>query len=375
MSYLIVSRSFWPNAAAIGEGLMQLARMLSKTDKVSVVTMSRENLSEMDGIKNEVDSNISFFTAKPLTSSSSHIFFRICELVYFSIWLAISLLRSKPSVVYVATNPPLMAPFITAVYCKIFNKRYVYHVQDIHPESTALLINIPKIIFLGLRSIDTWVLNSAYKVITLTEDMRASLQARGVRKDSVILVENPAFVSNIFSQDQVHGIVYSGNAGRLQLMEIVLDSIEQYLKCRGHLKFCFVGAGIYKDQLLDLSRRYQNFSYEGYVDAETALRITSEYRWALLPVMPEVLKYAYPSKIPSYMSANCEIISVTDSETFLAEWVKSSGCGKNVEPSVESLVDYFKDLDLRKDENLSIIRDTLFNSPQDFAKKLYEVIK
>jgi len=42
---------------------------------------------------------------------------------------------------------------------------------------------------------------------------------------------------------------------------------------------------------------------------------------ATLYVMPEVLSYAYPSKIPAYISVGCEIISVTSHKAFLAKWV------------------------------------------------------
>ena len=374
-SYLIVSRDFWPNSAAIGDGLMCLARTLSKTNKTYVVTMSRQNLSELDSLESGGTSSISFHIARPLTNSSSGIFFRVIELIYFSFWLLISLLRSNPSIVYMATNPPLLVPFVVAVYCKIFRKKYVYHVQDIHPEATSLLISIPGFVISTFQAVDTWVLNNAYRVVTLTEDMRVSLQARGVKRDDITLIENPSTVSSALSQDKVQGVVFSGNAGRLQLMDIVLEAIERYLQADGQLKFCFVGAGVYKGRLFDLARRYQKFSYEGHVDGETALKITSGYRWALLPIMPEVLSYAYPSKIPGYISAGCEIISVTSHETSLAKWVESSGCGKNVEPSVDALIKCFNELNIQSNTSECIISKRLFSTPDTFANDLYKLLK
>jgi hypothetical protein len=374
MSYLIVSRDFWPNAAAIGDGLMCLARMLSKTDKVSVVTMSRQNLAELDSAETGRISRISFLTARPLTTSSSTIILRIIELIYFSIWLLVSLLRSNPSVVYVATNPPLLVPFVVAVYCKVFRKRYVYHVQDIHPEAASLLVNIPKFIFSSLKVIDAWALNTACKVVTLTEDMKATLQSRGVDRTDIALMENPSAISSVTFEAKAQGIVFSGNAGRLQLMDIVMNAIEQYLQANGKLEFCFVGAGVYKGRLLDLAKRYHNFSYEGYVDGDTALKITSGYRWGLLPIMPEVLSFAYPSKIPAYISAGCEIISVTDRETSLAKWVESSG-GKNVEPSVDALIALFHELEARPRSEPDTANSPSFATPNDFAKNLQALLK
>jgi hypothetical protein len=374
MSCLIVSRDFWPNAAAIGDGLILLSRMLSKNNKTHVATMSRHNLSELNKLEDEGMSNVSFHTLRPLTDSSSGILLRIIELVYFSFWLFFSLLKSKPSIVYVATNPPLLVPFVVAIYCKIFRKKYVYHVQDIHPEASSLLMSIPRFVFSILQAVDTWVLNNAYRLVTLTEDMKISLRARGIKRVDITLIENPSTISSALSQDKVKGIVFSGNAGRLQLMEIVLEAIERYLKANGQLKFCFVGAGIYKERILNLATIYQNFLYKGSVDGETAMRITSGYRWALLPIMPEVLSYAYPSKIPTYISAGCEIISVTSHETSLAKWLESSGYGKNVEPSVDALIKCFHKLYLQPHTDMSVASKKTFAKPNDFANNLFKLL-
>jgi hypothetical protein len=275
----------------------------------------------------------------------------------------------------VATNPPLLVPFVVAIYCKVFRKRYVYHVQDIHPEAASLLVNIPKFIFTSLKAIDAWALNGACKVVTLTEDMKVTLQRRGVNRTDIALMENPSAISSATFDAKAQGIVFSGNAGRLQLMDIVTDAIEQYLQANGQVEFCFVGAGVYKERLLDLSKRYHNFSYEGYVDGDTALKITSGYHWGLLPIMPEVLSFAYPSKIPAYLSAGCEIISVTDRETSLAKWVESSGCGKNVEPSVDALIAYFRELESKPRSEADLANNPTYATPNDFAETLQTLLK
>ena len=374
MSYAIVSRDFWPNAAAIGDGLMCLSRKLSKIDQVSVVTMSRQNLAELDRVEAGVSaSKIQFRLAKPLTDSSSGVSMRIFELIYFSFWVAISLVRGRPSVVYVATNPPLLVPFIVSIYCKLFRKEYVYHVQDIHPEATSLLIKLPRFIFAALQSIDTWVLNGASKIVTLTGDMRKTLLKRGVNENNIILLENPSLVYKGGLENKVNGIVFSGNAGRLQLMDIVLAAIEEYIQQGGRLLFCFVGSGVYKGRLQELSDQYETFSYRGYVDGNTALKIASGYRWALLPIMPEVLSYAYPSKIPAYISAGCEVISVTNGESSLAKWVEESGMGHNIEPSFSLLLNYFKSLE--KKQGKDIISKATFYTPEDFAFNLQMILK
>ena len=104
-----------------------------------------------------------------------------------------------------------------------------------------------------------------------------------------------------------NGVVFAGNAGRLQIMDIVLDAIDEYLDLGGRLEFCFIGAGVYKNRISRLAKKYDRFSYKGYVSAEEALKVSSCYQWGLLPILPAVLNYAYPSKIPSYLSAGAAL--------------------------------------------------------------------
>lgn len=67
--------------------------------------------------------------------------------------------------------------------------------QDIYPKAVSLLINIPDLILSTLQTIDIWVLNNVFHVVTLTEDIRVSLKAREIKRDNITLVENPLIVS------------------------------------------------------------------------------------------------------------------------------------------------------------------------------------
>ena len=144
---------------------------------------------------------------------------------------------------------------------------------------------------------------------------------------------------------KINGAIFCGNAGRLQNIDILLDAIEIFLnKDNSDFIFCFVGRGIFSHRLRSLSDKYNRFKYYGYVSAEEALSITTMYKWALLPIRGEVLQYAHPSKIPTYISAGCQIISITSGITDLAREVSANDLGFNVEPNVGDIVDAFDSL-------------------------------
>src|SRR5690606_11811474 len=130
----IVNRSFWPQSQVIGEGLLQFAEQAAQRQSVCVITQSDGNLTELLTREGR-GKGVEIRTCKAYTTSASGMIKRIAEALLFMFWTFLSLIRAKPATVYVSTNPPVVVPFIVAVYCRLFGARYVYHLQDIHPEA------------------------------------------------------------------------------------------------------------------------------------------------------------------------------------------------------------------------------------------------
>lgn len=367
MSFMIVSRDFWPNAAAIGDGLFKLAKNLACYGETSVVTMSqsKEKIEQQNNSCN-------FLIAKPLTHSGSKIFLRVFEMGYFVLWLILALIRKRPSNVYVATNPPILIPFVVALYVSLFKKSFIYHVQDIHPEASALVFNLPRSLVALLKKIDTWSLNKAKTVITLTEEMKSTLIDRGCTRP-IVLLENPSNTSNFSNVEKMNGVVYAGNAGRLQNMDIVIPAIEKYLSDGGALGFAFIGGGVYASELTRLSNMYSSFEYFGKVDGMTALSISAKYAWGLLPINGEVLHYAYPSKIPSYLSAGCRLICCTNLDSTIVKWVNNNDLGVCASQDPASLIDAFRNIESINQKDVAFSKFLI--SPSDFSSTLSSIVR
>jgi len=367
MSYMIVSRDFWPHAAAIGTGLFKLAKDLACYGETSVVTMShsKEEIKQQSGKCN-------FLIAKPLTHSGSKIILRVFEMGYFVLLLIFSLVLKRPSNVYVTTNPPILIPFVVALYTFLFNKSFTYHIQDIHPEASTLIFKLPRLLVVLLKKIDTWSLNQAKTVITLTEEMKSTLVDRGCIRP-IFLLANPSDQSNFSNVEKISGIVYAGNAGRLQNMDIVIPAIEQYLSDGGGLSFAFIGGGVYASEITRLANTYSKIKYFGKVDGSTALSISAKYAWGLLPINGEVLRYAYPSKVPSYLSAGCRLICCTDPDSSLAQWIKKNNLGVCASQDQTSLIDAFRHVESisQRDSNFS----GYFISTSDFSSTLSSIVR
>ncbi|MDB2637610.1 hypothetical protein N9Y91_01245 [Alphaproteobacteria bacterium] len=372
MSFMIVTRDFWPQTAAIGDTLLRLAKELSFCGETSVVTMSNQAISSLANKMDNRLSRINFCVAKPLSTSKTNLLLRLFEIFYFMAFVLFYLLLKKPDKVYVSTNPPIFIPFVIALYCKLFNKKLYYHVQDIHPEATKIILKIPNFLFFLLKRLDTWTINNSEAIITLTEDMKGTIINRGC-KSKVLLVENPCRTVDVDRGNFINGIIFSGNAGRLQEMEVLLTSIEQYLDCGGNLPFTFLGGGIHSRKILEMSKKYPNFKYLGYLNGDMALKITNEHKWGLVPIKGDALKYAYPSKIASYLSAGCNLLCVTDIDSNLALWVKNKKIGIVVEPEVSQLINAYKRIELDY-EMVVPSKEGLFIKIDVAAKRLFNII-
>jgi len=80
--------------------------------------------------------------------------------------------------VYVASDPPVLVPFVVAIYCRLFDAQYVYHLQDIHPEAANIVVPLNGLVMKLLLAIDNYILRHAKALVTLSEDMKSHLLVR-----------------------------------------------------------------------------------------------------------------------------------------------------------------------------------------------------
>jgi hypothetical protein len=338
----IINRGFWPDGQVIGETLLQLAERVSETSRVCVITQSKGNLREsLDS--HHRGQNLKLMTCRARSDSSSGYVMRSLDALIFMAWTFFSLIRCRPEKIYVATNPPVVVPFIVFLYSRIFGATYYYHLQDIHPEASHIVVRLNPFAFKLLKALDRLTMRHAKALITLSEEMKHSIEARSVGEVPILMLENPAIdaaPSEIEKDNK--GLVFCGNAGRLQRIPMLLESIGSYLAQGGKLRFTFIGAGIHSEQIKTLADTFDTVTYHGVVSAAVAAEIISHHRWALLPIEDDVTRYAFPSKSASYVVAGCSILAICGKETSVARWVAEHDLGLVCEPEVDRVLECFE---------------------------------
>jgi glycosyltransferase involved in cell wall biosynthesis len=370
----IVNRSFWPESQVIGEGLLQFAELAAENHSVCVITQADGDLAGLLASKGR-GKGVQIRACKSYTTSASGVINRIAEAVFFMFWTFLSLVRAKPANVYVSTNPPVVVPFIVAVYCRLFGARYVYHLQDIHPEAANIVVPVNGLLFKLLQAVDNFTLRHADAIITLSEDMKAYIQKRSGTESPTHLLDNPSFeVTPVPMEQRNKDIVFCGNAGRLQRIPLLVTAIRDYLQQGGKLRFTFAGGGVHTSEVQALANAYEQVDYLGVIPATEAAELVNQHKWALLPIDDEVTKYAFPSKSSGYALSGAGVLAVCGEDTSVARWVEQLEVGVVCPSDHGALVKCFFSLEGRFGESFLIGRDMRERlSIPYFAKELCRI--
>ncbi|XOB91173.1 glycosyltransferase [Pseudomonadota bacterium 24LQ007] len=339
---LIINRSFWPIYPVIGEALLQLAEKLARNRKVGVVMQDHVGIKARL-IEEQRGQKVDFYPGKAWSSSSSGLVVRALDSVYFMCWVALILLRNRPRTVYVSTDPPVLVPFVVMLYARLFRARYIYHLQDIHPEAANTIVRVNPLVYRLLFWMDGVTMRKADALITITDEMAHEIKVRSKTSSPVHVISNPAvsFDEVVAPDRKISGFSFCGNAGRLQRIPLLLSAIRKYLDGGGRLQFAFAGGGVFAQDIAKVASIYDQVEYLGQVSAGEAAQLNCGYEWALLPIEDEVTRYAFPSKTSSYVFSEAAIAAVCGSDTSVAEWVTKHHLGIVVPPGVDELVDFF----------------------------------
>lgn len=358
----IINRSFWPVYPVIGEALMRFAEQQSLSKNVGVILQDHAGIKE-HLTREKRGLGVNFYPCHALSVSGSSILRRVADAVYFMLWVFSILLLKRPKKVYVSTDPPVLVPFIVMIYCKLFRARFVYHLQDIHPEAANVVMPVQPMLFRLLKSMDSLTMRNADSLITITDQMAEQIKERSSTRVPIKTLVNPSVSFDHVTAPDVKkvGFTFCGNAGRLQRIPLIIQAIDQYCQAGGRLPFVFAGAGVYAYALKNLADKYVNVTYKGLVSASEAAQLSADYEWALLPIEDDVTKFAFPSKSSSYILAGAKIVAVCGCNTSVAKWVTTNAVGVVIEPCVDSLCQFFFAIERGEFSNvqLEIDRDIL----------------
>ena len=254
-----------------------------------------------------------------------------------------ALFTRKFDIVLLGSTPPFQGA-IGAALKIIRNKRFVYGIQDIFPDSLVStgITKKGSLIWKIGRIIENFTYKYADKIIVISEDFKKNIMAKGVPENKIVVVYNwvdqnavvdiPRDKNKLFDKYQLDRskfyIEYSGNIGLTQNMDMLLEVMKELKTTHPDIGLVLVGEGAYKAQVEEIVKRdnLTNVTMIPFQPYEDISYVFSLGDAGLVISKPGVGANSVPSKTWSIMSASRPVLANFD-ENELKDILAGNECG------------------------------------------------
>lgn len=339
MRLLLCHRFFWPDSAPYGLILRDMALRLAEAGhEVHVQSAVPSYAGRSSAPCRATLDGIQIYRCGSQTERGASGILRALNAARYVSALIVRILLLRPDVVLVSSFPPVVPAWAAALAARMVNARFVYHVQDIHPEASAVIgarLGRGPIADL-LRRMDTATLRRSDVVVTLTGDMAQTLRARGAPIRDLRLIENPPLDDSGIPGEPDPALrkrpgsiraIFAGNMGRFQNLPTLAEGVAQQFSRNPDLELCFLGDGAALPALRATWGQHPRVRFFPSVPIGIARTLLAEADIGLVALQPGMYRVASPSKVQTYAALGLPIVALVDPESQLAAQIVSDGLG------------------------------------------------
>jgi len=257
----------------------------------------------------------------------------------------VNIKQVRSAKLWIIINPPFFLGLFPILFGKVYGAKVLLHIQDLQVDAARELRLLPGGICRILEMVEKRILKSADYVSTISEGMKLKIEKKKINKPILMLPNwsDLDFIKPIANDFWLHDhlkldrskklIVYSGNIGEKQGLEIIFDTAEYFLN-NGGLHFVLLGAGLYKQTLLEKVNKLQlsNVTFGDLVKKEDLNKMLNSSYIQLVVQKSAGADSFLPSKLTNILSAGCCAIVTAAFGTSLYEICKNSGCALVIPP-------------------------------------------
>jgi glycosyltransferase involved in cell wall biosynthesis len=361
MRVCFFNRSYWPDQAATGQLLTELAQDLVSRHgwAVSVVAgralhASHEVRSSARLIDVEEQAGVRILRANGTAFDRRRFAGRATNyLTYFASALTATAQIGPQDVVVSLTDPPILG-LAALVAARRAGARFVFLCEDIFPEVAALLEDFHNAaVNRMLDRINRYLLREADAVVALGERMRRRLvEEKGASPARVHVIHNwadceaitPGPKDNAFAR--ANGLadrfvlMHSGNVGLSQNLDLLVEAAPR-LQSRDRLVIAVVGDGARRQTLQDQASRrgLANIRFFPYQPKELLHESFASADAFLVSLKPGLEGYIVPSKLYGILASGRPFVAAVDPSCEAATIAREHHCGTVAAPGdVDALV-------------------------------------
>lgn len=276
MIFFLYSLNFSPELTGIGKYNGELAPMLKNNNIYTTVITAPPYYPEWkiasgfaNGYFKTIDKEGVVIHRCPLyVPTKVTTIKRLIHLSSFALTSALrlfSLWRLKPDVLFLVQPTLFCAPF-ALLFCKLRGTKSILHIQDYEIDAMfGLGLGQSGFIKKAVKGIESWLMSKFDVVSSISYSMLDNARKKGVPEEKLLFFPNWADTNFVhpdvdasslrrewgFAEDDKI-VLYSGNLGQKQGLEIVLDAALAF-KDQPQVKFVIIGSGAYRETLQQMA--------------------------------------------------------------------------------------------------------------------------
>jgi len=232
------------------------------------------------------------------------------------VWL--KTIFTKKHDVVVCVSPPFHLGLLPLLYAKIKGAKMITHIQDLQVDAARELGMINNKVFLKIMfGLEKFILKRSNAISTISPGMQAKIESKGIAPSKITMFpnwvdehtirplgRNESLRAAFGISDTAKVIMYSGNVGEKQGLEIILEVAKKFLN-QPDIHFIITGNGGGKEKLMVTAQEanltnVQFFPLQPY-DQLSALLATADVHLVLQKKSAADL--VMPSKLVSILAA------------------------------------------------------------------------
>jgi putative colanic acid biosynthesis glycosyltransferase WcaI len=343
------NRSYWPDQAATGQLLTELAEDLVSRFGCEVTVVAGpalhsagQNQRRLRPVRSETHNGVRILRSASTTLHPARFAGRVTNYATYALSAAVASLQiGRPDVVVAMTDPPIIGRLAIAA-ARRTNARFVFLCEDVFPEVAQLLDHFDHpLIGRSLDQLNRMLLREADATVAIGERMRERLvDEKGADPARVQVIHNwadceairPGEKDNAFSR--AHGLVdkfvlmHSGNVGMSQNLGVLIEAASR-LRDDARIVIAIVGDGALRQRLegLVLERQLANVRFFPYQPKELLHESFAAADAFLVSLKPGVEGYIVPSKLYGILAAGRPYVAAVDPSCEVARLAAQYQCG------------------------------------------------
>jgi len=254
----------------------------------------------------------------------------------------IILFGPRRDVIMAGTTPPVLQGWFLSLAARLRGSKFVYHMQDIHPEIVSFKDGklVKGRFFKLFQKLDITTIKRTNTVVVIGSDMADVLVKRGADVSKIKVINNFALDKDISSFKKTRTLgtkkgpvkfIFAGNIGIFQNLESLVEVFS--LLDPHQVRLVLVGEGRAKDNLMEMveNQNIRNVEFHDHMSQDDVFNFLCGHDVGLVSLLPGLYRYAFPSKIWTYLAADLPMLAMVENNSQIADMLKENNFGTSID--------------------------------------------